>query len=156
MFSGANNPWTHTTPANRGFGGQRPQQQFNPLSQQAAQPQAPQGFQPPQVQWPQQTPDMGYAQQLAQMYASQMPNQQVPGSAPLPAMLGQPQQGLPTQQPQMPVPGQMQGDWRDQFKQAQQDWRMARPGQGMHGTPAWNQWRDARPDRGQFHGFGGQ
>lgn len=147
MFS--NNQWTYTTPANRGFGNPRPPQplsqfqQQNPLSQQA-----PQGFQPPQVQWPQQTPDMGYANQLAQMFASQMPNQQVPGSAPLPTFQP-PQQGLPTPQPQVPV----HGDWRDAFKAAKREWKALRPdGPGQ----ALMDWRMQKPDRGAFFGFGGQ
>ena len=117
----------------------------SPLVQQPTQ--QPAAFQAPQVQWPQPNADMQYAQQLAQMYASQMPQQQVPGSAPLPTFQQPVQQAQPVSQQPLP-----QGEgWKNDWRVAKQDWRQSRPVGG-----AMDAWRAAKPDRGQFRGFGGQ
>ena len=134
----------------------QPQAQSPLVQQPVQQQQAP--FQPAPVQWAQPTQDMGYANQLAQYYAMQMPNQQVPGSAPMAQTQPVAQQPLP-QQPvgQQPLPSGSNGtDWRDAYKAAKQDWRMQRPMVGPQsqagGGDLLSQWRMQRPDKSLFRG----
>ena len=130
MLFGQGNPWNG-----------RPTRQPRPQSPLVQQPQ--QAFAPPQVQWPQQTPDMGYAQQLAQYYASQMPNQQVPGSFQQPQPVAQ--QPLP---PMGGHGGMVGGFDRSAFRDARQDWRSQRP----QDRSLVEDWRAARPQRQNFFG----
>jgi hypothetical protein len=96
----------------------------------------------PAPTWPGQTPDGLYAMGLAQNYAGQLQNQQVPGSvAPQMAQVTQQQ---PVMQPPQPA-------WRDAFHSAMMDWRGQKPGD--HGD-IFAQWRQSRPDR-QTYRMGG-
>ena len=137
MLFGRGNPW-----GGQSWGAPKPASQsgvpqVNPGTSFVQQPQ---GFQQPQ--WPQQTPDMGYAQQLAQHYASQLPNQQVPGSLP---PIQTPQ---PVGTPLPPMGGQMGGFDRSAFQNARQDWRSQRP----QDRSMMQDWRSARPQRQSFFG----
>jgi hypothetical protein len=125
------NPWT-------GGGARAPRRQQPPqVAQPLAQPQQ-QAPQYPAPTWPGQTPDGAYALGLAQNYASQLQNQQVPGSI-VPQMM--PPQGIPAPVAQQPG---MQPNWRDAFRSALMDWRDQR------GTMGRADWRALRPDRQAF------
>jgi hypothetical protein len=81
---------------------------------------------------------------LAQNYAGQLQNQQVPGSVVPQMMPPQAVSGAPPQQ-------QVQPDWRDAFRAARADWRGQRPDD--HGD-LFAQWRMSKPMRQTFQGGG--
>lgn len=137
LFGARGNPWQGRS------WGQQPAQQHPAYSQQPVmQPQVqpnvqPLGFTPPQAQWAAPTPDMAYANQLAQYYGAQMPQQQVPGSSPL---VQGPSAAPPVGQPAFGM------DWRNAFRAAKDEWRGERP----EDRALRDQWRAAKPQRSDF------